>query len=93
MVQARIWANRLDPTDPGNILFIDKGGFVLGPETGAEPASGYLPWRSEYAADNDIELLSQEEYYNVWTANGVVQLGSQGNNSTYTEGNNSSTSQ
>ena len=42
---------------------------------------------------NDIELLSQEEYYNVWTANGVVQLGSQGNNSTYTEGNNSSTSQ
>ncbi|MEM3353724.1 MAG: 4Fe-4S ferredoxin, partial [Saccharolobus sp.] len=45
------------------------------------------PWRSNYAADNDITLLSQAEYYNVWTANGVVQLGAQGNGSTYTEGN------
>ncbi|TRM79145.1 4Fe-4S ferredoxin, partial [Sulfolobus sp. D5] len=48
---------------------------------------GYLPWRSEYAADEDVELLSQAEYYNVWTGNGVVQLGAQGDNSTYTEGN------
>ncbi len=87
MVQARTWANVLDPTDPGNILFVDKGGFVLGPETGANPASGYLPWRSNYAADNDVPLLSQAEYYNVWTGNGVVQLGAQGNNSTYTENN------
>lgn len=92
MVQARIWADRLDPTDPGNILFVDKGGFVLGPETGANPASGYLPWRSEYAADNDVELLSESEYYDVWTSNGVVILGAQGNNSTYTEQNQSSSS-
>ncbi|AAY81395.1 4Fe-4S dicluster domain-containing protein [Sulfolobus acidocaldarius] len=90
MVQARIWANILDPTDPGTILFVDKGGFVMGPETGANPASGYLPWRSDYAGNEDVELLSQEEYFNVWTATGVVQLGSQGTNSTTTQSNNSS---
>lgn len=86
MVQARIWANRLDPTDPGTILFIDKGGFVMGPETGADPASGYLPWRSKYAG-SDVQILTEGEYYDVWTSNGVVILGAQGNNSTYTEGN------
>lgn len=86
-VQARIWVNRLDPTDPGNILFVDKGGFVLGPETGANPAGGYLPWHSKYAAQEDVELLSEEEYFNVWTSNGVVILGAQGNDSTYTEHN------
>lgn len=85
MVQARIWADINNPTDPGTVLFVERGGFVLGPETGANPSSGYLPWRSNNGQNPDISILSNTDYYSQNVGVQTTQI--QGNGSVFTEQN------